>query len=241
MKLEILYEDELIMIINKPAGLMMHTDNRESDDLSKMITLADILKKEYPNFVGIGEYEDRPGIVHRLDQETSGIIVLCKTQGVFEDMKTSFKNHKVRKSYYAIVEGNIRDDTGIIDKPIARARSDFRKKNVVDIKNPDYRGEEREALTKYKVLERANNKKYTLIACFPETGRTHQIRVHMKSIRHPIVGDKLYGTANGFMLSARHMLHANKIEFTLRGKKIKVESIMPEDMKTIWQELNGKS
>lgn len=232
MKLKILYEDDLIMIIDKPAGLMVHPDGITEED-----TLSDIIKKQHKNFVGIGEDEDRPGIVHRLDKETSGVLILCKTQGSFEDVKNSFKNHTIKKSYYAICEGNIRDDTGIINKPIARARSDFRKKNVVDIKNPDHRGEEREALTKYKVLNRSGTKKYTLAECYPETGRTHQIRVHLKSIRHPIIGDKLYGTARGSMLAGRHMLHAHKIEFTLRGKKIKVESEMPEDMKVVWEEL----
>ena len=227
--LNILFENDLIMIIDKPADLLVHADGVSEDT-----SLAEILKNKYPEFIGVGEDEDRPGIVHRLDRDTTGVLVLCKTKGAYSDMKHLFKEHLIKKTYKAIIEGNIRDDIGIIDYKIARARSDFRKKSIVDIRNMDVRGEEREAITRYKVVERSQDKKHTLIECYPETGRTHQIRVHLRGIRHPIIGDRLYGSRNGSEEASRQMLHSNKIEFTLRGDKISVTSPIPKDFEKFW-------
>ncbi len=221
---EVLYEDDNIFIMNKPAGVMVHADGRSDEE-----TLADIIRKSMPELVGVGE-DDRPGIVHRLDRDTTGVMVICKTQEAFKKMKNKFKEHHVKKVYRAIVEGNIRNETGVIDTPIARAKSDFRKKSVVDPYSQDYRGEEREAVTRYKVIQRSEDKKFTYIEVYPETGRTHQIRVHMRSIRHPIIGDDLYGSRLGKDEATRTMLHARSIEFTLRNKDIKVESPIPADM-----------
>ena len=228
--LNILYEDDLIMIIDKPADLLVHADGVSEDT-----SLAEILKTKYPEFIGVGEDEDRPGIVHRLDRDTTGVMVLCKTKGAYSDMKNLFKSHLVKKTYTAIIEGNIRDEMGIIDYKIARARSDFRKKNIVDIKNMDVRGEEREARTRYKVIERSQDKLHTLVECYPETGRTHQIRVHLRGIRHPIVGDKLYGSREGSNKADRQMLHSSKIEFVLRGNKIIAKSTIPKDFERYWK------
>ena len=221
---DILYEDDNIFIINKPSGIMVHADGRGEE-----VTIADLVRDNYPDLVGVGE-DDRPGIVHRLDRDTTGVMVICKTDEAFRKMKNKFKAHQVRKVYRAIVEGNIKNDTGIIDTPIARAKSDFRKKSVVDPYSQDHRGEEREAVTKYKVLARSEDKKFTYIEVYPETGRTHQIRVHMRSIRHPIIGDDLYGSRGGKEVAPRTMLHAFRIEFTLRNKDIKVEAAIPKDM-----------
>jgi 23S rRNA pseudouridine1911/1915/1917 synthase len=146
-------------------------------------------------------------------------------------MKNLFREHKVRKVYRAIVEGNIRDEMGIIDRPMARSRSDFRKKSIMDMYSKDFRGEERSAITKYKVLARSPDKKFTYVEMYPLTGRTHQLRVHMSAIRHPIIGDDLYGSAKGATLATRSMLHAYKIEFTLRKEEIKVTSELPADFK----------
>jgi 23S rRNA pseudouridine1911/1915/1917 synthase len=139
-------------------------------------------------------------VVHRLDTGTSGVMIFALTYESFLFLKKQFHNHTVKKIYHAIVIGHIKNDTGIIDAAIARSKSDFRKKNVKDIFENDGKGnvggKEREAVTRYKVLKRlrsANGKAYTLVECYPETGRTHQIRVHLKSIRHPILGDTLYG------------------------------------------------
>lgn len=264
-KLETLYEDDNLLIINKPAGLMVHGDGRSEEE-----TLADIIKKERPEMIGIGEvlrisssvvednedeYDsdesdgeavaskmitkiiERPGIVHRLDRDTTGVLVLCKTKNAFREMKTLFKSHKVKKVYRAIVEGNIKDDTGIIDAPIARARSDFRKRAIVDHYSKDFRGQEREALTRYKVLARSEDKQHTFVECYPLTGRTHQIRVHMRGIRHPIIGDALYGSRGGRDEAVRCMLHAYKLSFEFEGKKVEVVAPMPSDMDKALAEL----
>jgi 23S rRNA pseudouridine1911/1915/1917 synthase len=199
------------------------------DDKSKEVTISDIAYAKYPDMRIVGE-GDRFGIVHRLDRNTSGCLVLCKTRDAHKDMKNIFKHHKVRKVYRAIVEGNVRDDTGVIDKPMARARSDFRKKVIIDMYTKDFRGEERSAITKYKVLERSADKKFTYIELYPLTGRTHQLRVHLRAIRHPIIGDDLYGTITGKDMASRSMLHAHKLEFTLRKEDIKIECPIPADM-----------
>lgn len=221
---EKLYEDENVFIINKPAGIMVHADGRGEET-----TIADMVREAYPSIIGVGE-DDRPGIVHRLDRETTGAMVICKTEEAFKKMKNKFKEHQIRKVYRAIVEGNIKNDTGVIDTPIARAKSDFRKKSAVDMYSQDHRGEEREAITRYKVLERSPDKKFTYIEIYPLTGRTHQIRVHMRSIRHPIIGDELYGSRSSLQFAPRTMLHAYRIEFLLRSKDIKVEAPVPKDM-----------
>ncbi len=225
-KFEILFENERIMIINKWPGIMVHPDDRNVE-----VTLSDIIHEKYPEIREVGEW-GRPGIVHRLDRNTTGVLIICKTADSYKDMKNIFREHKIRKVYRAIVEGNVRDDMGIIDKPMARSRSDFRKKSVLDMYSKDFRGEERSAITRYKVLARSADKKFTYVELYPLTGRTHQLRVHMRAIRHPIVGDDLYGSVKGASLAPRSMLHAYKIEFTLRKQEIKVESKIPEDMKT---------
>lgn len=229
----ILYEDERIMIIDKWAGIMVHPDEKNDE-----VTLSDIVYNKYEYMREVGE-GDRFGIVHRLDRNTTGALVLCKTKDSHKDMKNLFKEHKVRKIYRAIVEGNVREDTGIIDFPIARARSDFRKKTIVDMFSKDFRGEERSAITKYKVLARSEDKKFTYVELYPLTGRTHQLRVHMRHIRHPIVGDDLYGSRVGADLAPRSMLHAFKIEFTLRKKEIKATSPVPQDMQAVVEKYFG--
>jgi 23S rRNA pseudouridine1911/1915/1917 synthase len=191
---------------------------------------------KYPEIRNVGEW-GRPGIVHRLDRNTTGVLIICKTADSYKDMKNIFREHKIRKVYRAIVEGNVRDEMGLIDKPLARSRSDFRKKGVIDMYSKDFRGEERSAITRYKVLARSADKKFTYVELYPLTGRTHQLRVHMRAIRHPIIGDDLYGSINGAKLATRSMLHAYKIEFVLRKEDIKVESLVPEDMKAKVKEL----
>lgn len=250
--LEVLYEDDRVVIINKPSGIMVHGDGRVQEE-----TLADIIARQFPYMLGIGQDIEldhdgegeanekintiqRPGIVHRLDRETTGVMVLCKNADSFMDMKNLFKEKKVKKVYRAIVEGNVREDTGIIDTPIARAKSDFRKKAAIDMHSGDFRGTQREAITRYKVIDRSKDKKFTYIECYPMTGRTHQIRVHLRSIRHPIIGDDLYSTRVGKDTAPRCMLHAYKIEFKLRNKDISVSKEIPNDMQEILEKLFAK-
>jgi len=228
MKFSKIYEDEHCLIIDKPVGVMVHPDGRSKEE-----TISDILKKEYKEVEDVGD-EDREGIVHRLDKDTSGVLMLAKDQATFLYFKRLFKEHKVRKVYRAIVEGNIREDTGMITAPIARARSDFRKRTTVDMFSKDSRGTEREAQTRYKVIGRTTHdgKKYTYVECFPITGRTHQIRVHFRSIRHPIIGDELYGSSEGSKEAVRSMLHAYSVTTFLpeKGETTFIAPI-PDDMK----------
>lgn len=213
MKFPIIYEDKHTLVINKPAGIMVHPDDRQDEE-----TIAGWMGETYP-MKGVGD-KDREGIVHRLDRNTTGVLILAKDNIAFTTLKKQFKDHSTRKVYRAIVEGNIKHDTGMISLPIARARSDFRKKTVVDLFTGDARGEEKEAITRYKVLSRATSgdKQYTYVECYPLTGRTHQIRAHFRGIRHPIIGDDLYGSKEGKNVAERSMLHAYSLTVQIPGE-----------------------
>lgn len=237
-----LYEDEHVVVISKPARLMVHPDGR-----SKEITLVNWVKRNYPEIKDIGEafvFEEsgktksiaRPGIVHRLDKDTSGVLLICKTEEGFRKLKAQFKNHLVKKIYRALVWGHIKQDTGIIDAPIARSKSDFRARTVPNPHEEDSRGVEREAITRYKVLERLylKNKSekmpVTYVELLPLTGRTHQLRVHCKAMRHPIIDDDLYGPEGKPHLVGRTALHAFRLSFVSPKKGPQtVECPMPED------------
>jgi 23S rRNA pseudouridine1911/1915/1917 synthase len=214
MKFPIIYEDNHTLVIDKPAGIMVHPDDRQDEE-----TVADWMAKTY-KIAGVGD-KGREGVVHRLDRNTTGVLILAKDNIAFTTFKKQFRDHTTRKVYRAIVEGNIKHDTGMISLPIARARSDFRKKTVVDLFSGDARGEEKEAITRYKVLARStaeNGKQYTYVECYPLTGRTHQIRAHFRGIRHPIIGDDLYGSREGKDEAARSMLHAYSLTIQIPGE-----------------------
>jgi 23S rRNA pseudouridine1911/1915/1917 synthase len=214
MKFPIIYEDKHTLVIDKPAGIMVHPDDRQDEE-----TIAGWMGETY-SMKGVGDKE-REGIVHRLDRNTTGVLILAKDNIAFTTLKKQFKDHTTRKVYRAIVEGNIKHDTGMISLPIARARSDFRKKTVVDLFTGDARGEEKEAITRYKVLSRASaedGKQYTYVECYPLTGRTHQIRTHFRGIRHPIIGDDLYGSKDGKNVAERSMLHAYSLSVQIPGE-----------------------
>lgn len=237
-KFPILFENTHTVVIDKPAGIMVHPDERQDE-----YTIADWMKETY-GVKGIGD-EGREGIVHRLDRNTTGVIILAKDNIAFTTFKKQFREHTARKVYRAIVEGNIKHETGMISLPIARAKSDFRKRTIVDMFSKDQRGEEREAITRYKVLARStkDDKNYTYVECYPLTGRTHQIRAHFRGIRHPIIGDDLYGSVKGKDLAPRSMLHAYSLTIETpedkEGKKeITVSSPIPKDMKDTLKELN---
>ncbi|MFA4890631.1 MAG: RluA family pseudouridine synthase [Candidatus Paceibacterota bacterium] len=232
MNIPIIYEDENILAVNKPAGLLVH--NVPSSKFQEL-SLVDWLVEKYPEIKKVGDpstssgQDLRPGIVHRLDKDTSGVLLVAKNQKSFEYLKSQFQDRKIKKKYIALVDGKLKAESGTINLPIAKSKSDFRKKTSVG----KMVGKEREATTEYKVIKRFE--KFTLIEAYPKTGRTHQIRVHFKAIGHPIVCDKLYGPKKQicpFGLT-RQFLHANALEFSLPdGSILNLETDLPKDLQT---------
>lgn len=219
-EVKIIYEDKDVLAINKPAGLLVHGPN----------SLVDWLLKKYPEIKDVGEDSIRPGIVHRLDKDTSGVLLVAKNQKAFEYLKEQFQNRKIKKTYLVLVDEIIKDNSGVINLPIAKSKKDFRKKTA----GGKMVGISREAVTEYKVIKRFD--KFTLLEVYPKTGRTHQIRVHFKAINHPVAGDKLYGRQNNLN---RQFLHASSLEFKLPdGSVIKLEADLPEDLKNFLNMLN---
>jgi 23S rRNA pseudouridine1911/1915/1917 synthase len=224
----IIYEDAHTLVIDKPAGIIVHPDERGDEP-----TISDWLLSTYPNVAKVGD-EGRHGIVHRLDRNTTGVLLLAKDNSAYRTFKTQFKEHTTRKVYRAIVEGNIKDDSGMIQDSLARSKSDFRKRTIVDMFSMDQRGEEREAITRYKVIARSkteDGQTYTYVECYPITGRTHQIRAHFRGIRHSIIGDDLYGSEKGKKVAPRSMLHALSLTVSIpeHGEKTFMAPV-PEDM-----------
>ncbi|MBI2096347.1 MAG: RluA family pseudouridine synthase [Candidatus Taylorbacteria bacterium] len=224
---EILYEDENLAVLNKPPGLTVHPDGRTSEK-----TLADWVAENFKNARDVGEplvlsnkVIKRSGIVHRLDRETSGAMLVAKNQAAFLFLKEQFKKRQVRKIYRVFVWGEISEPFGFIDRPIGRSRGDFRKWSA----GPGSRGERREAVTQYKVLARAGGASY--LEAEPKTGRTHQLRVHFKAIGHPVVCDKLYAFKQPCLLGfGRLALHAHTLIFKdLAGREREVAATLPAD------------
>lgn len=236
MKISILYEDKDILAVNKPAGIIVHPNGK-----SKGPFLTDWILENYPRTKNVGESLEtkeygiiqRPGIVHRLDRDTSGVILIAKTKVGYECLKEQFKDRKISKKYLAFVYGEMKEQHGIINRPIGRSPKDFRRWSATR----GARGEMREAETWYTRL--AHRIGYSFVEIEPRTGRTHQIRVHFKAINHPIISDSLYSpdklSALGFK---RNALHAYSINFTnCLGKKILVKAPMPTDFKKALKEL----
>ena len=207
----IIYEDEDILAINKPAGIIVHGDGRTKED-----SVSGWLVQKYPEAKGVGEMIrleggdiiDRSGVVHRLDRDTSGVLLLAKTQKGFEHLKSQFLNREIKKTYYAFVYGNVKEDHGTLSMPIGKSPSDFRKYSA----GRGATGEMREAVTYFKVLKRSDG--VTLVEAKPKTGRTHQIRVHFQSLQRPVVCDKLYASSKPNLLGfTRLALHAREVVF----------------------------
>jgi 23S rRNA pseudouridine1911/1915/1917 synthase len=237
--IKILYEDKDLLVINKPAGLVVHPDGKTVE-----ATVVDWVLEHYPYMEGVGEPTklsnggmiDRPGIVHRLDRETSGALVIAKNQDAFLFLKKQFQDRTIGKNYRAFVYGTFKDESGVINLPIARSKNDFRKWTAERGK----RGEERSAVTEYSVI--AKNSEFSFLDVFPKTGRTHQIRVHLKAVSHPIVCDKLYSSKKECALGFKRLaLHAFSIKFTLpSGKEIKVEAPYPDDFEVAIKEIGQR-
>lgn len=236
---KILYEDKDLLIINKPTGIIVHPTINNINNPS----IASWFLQRNPSVSNVGDPSTdsgqenlRPGIVHRLDKETSGTLILVKNDLIFDYLKNLFKTKEIKKKYVALVKGEIKKEHGIIDLPLMRSKKTPIKRKVVFEKNKG-----KVALTKYKVQKLY--KGYTLLEVFPQTGRTHQIRVHLASIGFPVVGDKIYGKSkklNELNLS-RHFLHAQTISFVLpSGELIKAEAPLPEELKKVLEQLKPK-
>lgn len=224
----IIYEDAQIAVLDKPAGLMVHpTANGEAG------TLADFLVARWPQLRAVGDNPAlRPGIAHRLDRDTSGLMVVAKTSEAFAALKQAFQSRNMEKRYVALVHGVPKQPSGVIDLPIGHSAHTSTKR-AVRRGARDLRGE-REALTHWKVRQRYHE--YTLLEVRPKTGRTHQIRVHLAAIGHPIVGDRLYGARRGkrgaeALGLKRQFLHASYLSFALPGGgRFAFESDLPRDL-----------
>ena len=265
---KVIYEDKDFLVLDKPAGLLVHRtrfdvgserlDDRGLDVRSGKLgaktsniqrlssngpedTLVDWLVKRYPEVKKVGDDpETRPGIVHRLDRDTSGVILVARNQDYFLYLKSLFQEHKVEKTYLALVFGKFKEKEGVINKPIGIKSG--------TIKRSTHSGKmAKEAVTEYEVLRTVRGKKldvgrkeadFSLLKIYPKTGRTHQIRVHLASIGHPVVGDELYGKSKKKLEVSRLMLHAQAIEFNSEnGEKLRFEADVPSSFLDILKSL----
>lgn len=225
--LKIVYEDSDIIVVNKPKGMVVHPANGNPDG-TLVNAIMNICKG---SLSGIGG-EIRPGIVHRLDKDTSGLLIVAKNDLAHINMSTQIKNREVKKIYIALVKGNINENEATINMPIGRSTKD-RKKMAV-------RKEGKEAVTHFKVLKRYGD--YTLLKIKIDTGRTHQIRVHMAEIGHPVVGDMVYSKGKNEFGVEGQMLHATSLDFKhpITGKEMHLEADLPEYFKNVLNELDSR-
>ena len=225
--LEVVYEDSDIIVVNKPKGMVVHPANGNPDG-TLVNAIMNICKG---SLSGIGG-EIRPGIVHRLDKDTSGLLIVAKNDLAHINMSTQIKNREVKKIYIALVKGNINENEATINMPIGRSTKD-RKKMAV-------RKEGKEAVTHFKVLKRYGD--YTLLKIKIDTGRTHQIRVHMAEIGHPVVGDMVYSKGKNEFGVEGQMLHATSLDFKhpITGKEMHLEADLPEYFKNVLNELDSR-
>ena len=225
--LDIIYEDKDIIVINKPKGMVVHPANGNPD--GTLVNAIMAICKD--SLSGIGG-EIRPGIVHRLDKDTSGIIIVAKNDKAHINLSEQIKEHKVRKTYIALVRGIVKENEATINMPIGRSEKD-RKKMAVTKKG-------KEAITHFKVLQRYD--KYTLLQVNIETGRTHQIRVHLSQIGYPVVGDEVYSNGKNEWNVKGQCLHAKSLEFTHpnTGKAMFLEAGLPEYFQDILKDLETR-
>jgi 23S rRNA pseudouridine1911/1915/1917 synthase len=212
--LNIVYEDNDLLVVDKPAGLTVHPAPGHPSH-----TLVNAILAHYPHLSGVGS-PGRPGIVHRLDKNTSGLIVVAKNDAAQQNISAQIKARSVTKRYLVLVMGHLSPDRGIIEAPIGRDPSNRKRMAVVS--------GGREARTQYRVIQYMDN--YTLLEVSPETGRTHQIRVHLAAIGYPVVGDEVYGTKSPIL--RRQFLHAHHLGFRLpsTGEQVELSSELPSDL-----------
>ena len=213
--LDVVYEDEHMVVVDKPAGLTVHPAPGHASG-----TLVNALLWRYPDLPGIGGWQ-RPGIVHRLDKDTSGLMVVAKTEEAHYSLSEQIQERRIRKGYTALVGGVLADEEGLIDAPIGRGLRHRKRMAVVDGGRP--------SVTRYSVVRRFDEA--TLVEVFPTTGRTHQIRVHFASLGHPLVGDALYGGRTDVL--ERQFLHAHLLGFEhpQSGEGVEFRSGLPGDLR----------
>ena len=223
--LEILYQDNDIIVVNKPKGMVVHPANGNPDG-TLVNAIMSICKD---SLSGIGG-EIRPGIVHRLDKNTSGVIIIAKNDKAHIALSEQLKNHEIKKTYIALVRGFVKENNATINMPIARSKKDRKKMDV------DKNG--KEAITHFKVIKRYQD--CTLLEINIETGRTHQIRVHLSHIGYPIIGDDVYSNGKNKWNIEGQCLHAKSLDFKhpITGKELHIEAPMPEYFEKILEELD---
>jgi len=224
--LNIVYEDHNLVIINKDPGIVVHPSIGHDSG-----TLVNAILAHDPNIRGVGG-EIRPGIVHRLDKDTSGLLVMAKNDKTHQDLQQQFKERTVRKLYYALVDGHPKTPEGKVDAPIGRDPRQRQKMAVVPLKKG------RNAVSEFKTIEKFL--KHSLLEVNIKTGRTHQIRVHMEFLGCPVVGDKVYGKKKPTLPVKRQLLHAHQLELKLPGKEeISIfQADLPEDFRKALEEIS---
>lgn len=232
----ILYEDDDVVVIDKPSGAMVHADGHNKDT-----TVADWFVQTYPDVQGVGESMqlhtgetiERPGVVHRLDTETSGVLLLVKNQEAFEYIKKQFHDRQAKKEYRAFVYGRMQEDHGTVDRAIGRSAKDHRLRSA----QRGAKGTLRNAKTDWEVI--AQNNEYAYLRIMPKTGRTHQIRVHMKAIHHPVVCDALYAPKHASALGFNRLaLHAYRLTVILpSGAETTFEAPLPQVFQSAEEQL----
>jgi len=242
--LEVMYEDDDLAVVNKPAGMMVHAGAGATEDQRNRGTLVNALIHHFGTLSGVGG-ELRPGIVHRLDKETSGLIVVAKNDPAHRKLASQFSSRKIKKTYIALVHGLVKNERGTIASSISR---DSRRRTRMTTR----RSGGREAITRYDVERRIQSDfgKFTLLRLKIDTGRTHQIRVHMSSLGYPVVGDTLYGAPREIRAKAssplslnRNFLHAAELEFEQpsSGAPLRFSSPIPEQLNIFLQRLEANS
>lgn len=223
--IDIVYEDDDVIVVNKPQGMVVHPSPGHPDH-----TLVNALLYHSPLSTINGTY--RPGIVHRIDKDTSGLLMVAKNNYAHESLSKQLKDKSNIREYIALVHGNIKENSGVINAPIGRSKKDRKKQAIVD--------DGKNAVTHFKVLERFGGE-YTLVSCVLETGRTHQIRVHMKYIGHPLAGDPLYGPKNTLKGNGQ-FLHAKKLGFVhpKTNEQMIFETPLPEIFEQTITKLRNK-
>lgn len=226
--LDIIYEDDDMLAINKPAGMVVHPSPGHSEG-----TLVNAVLGYCPNLEGVGG-ERRPGIVHRLDKETSGLILVAKNDLALRHLQRQFKRRTIKKTYLALVEGHVQPPQALVDAPLGRDPNHRQRMAVIA---PGSGARSRRAQTEYQLLRFYGD--YSLLECYPRTGRTHQIRVHLAFAGFPIVGDTTYGRRKQRLELDRHFLHASALTFERPAddKELSLEAPLPEELTAVLEML----